>query len=116
MNGLIIKPKWADLILSGKKTWEIRDRQTHILGTIGIIKSGSGLIYGTVDLVDCMLLTPAMYGLSSEEHRIPSDVPVTYKQPYAWVLKNPITYPEPRPYKHPQGAVIWVELPELTWV
>jgi len=50
MNGLIIKPEWADLILSGKKTWEIRGSQTHIHGTIGIIKSGSGLIYGRVDL------------------------------------------------------------------
>ncbi|OAB30221.1 hypothetical protein PMSD_20775 [Paenibacillus macquariensis subsp. defensor] len=63
MNGLIIKPKWADLILSGKKTWEIRGSQTHIHRTIGIIKSGSGLIYRRVDL-DCMPLTPALYGLS----------------------------------------------------
>jgi len=40
MNGLIIKPKWADLILSGKKTWEIRGSQ----------------IFGTVDLVDCIVI------------------------------------------------------------
>ena len=78
MNGLIIKPKWADLILSGKKTWEIRGSRTNICGTIGIIKSGSSQIFGTVDLVDCMPLTPALYGISYEEHRIPSNVRVTY--------------------------------------
>lgn len=44
MDGLIIKPKWADMVLSGFKPWEIRGSRTHKRGTIGIIKSGSGLV------------------------------------------------------------------------
>lgn len=51
MKGLIIKSKWADLILSGEKTWEIRGSQTHQRGRIGIIKSGTGKIFGSVELV-----------------------------------------------------------------
>lgn len=39
MQGLITKPMWADMILSGAKTWEIRGSRTHKRGTIGIIKS-----------------------------------------------------------------------------
>nr|WP_239617663.1 ASCH domain-containing protein [Cohnella mopanensis] len=38
---MIIKPKWADLIHSGEKTWEIRGKWAEARGTIFIIKSGS---------------------------------------------------------------------------
>lgn len=42
MDGLIIKKKWLDLILSGKKTLEIRGHDTHKLGeTIYLLESGS---------------------------------------------------------------------------
>jgi len=36
MNVLIIKPKWADLILSGKKTWEIRGSQHIYIERLGL--------------------------------------------------------------------------------
>ncbi|MNU02871.1 hypothetical protein D3C72_2467110 [compost metagenome] len=38
---------------------------------------------------------------------------INYRTPYAWVLRNPIIYPEPIPYNYPQGAVIWVKLPDF---
>ena len=50
MKGLIIKSKWADLILNRDKTIELRSSNTNIRGTIGIIKSGSKKVYGTVDI------------------------------------------------------------------
>ncbi|ANY70425.1 hypothetical protein BBD42_30960 [Paenibacillus sp. BIHB 4019] len=114
MKGLIIKPKWADLILSGAKTWEIRSRRTHIRGTIAIIKSGSGQIFGTVELVDCLDVTLATYMNSRNKHCIQvgqkPDSIVGAHEMKAWVLTNPVIYPEPIPYIHPQGAVIWVNL------
>lgn len=112
MDGLIIKPHWADLILSGVKTWEIRGSRTKKRGTIGIIKSGSGLVYGTVELVSYVPLT--MYACDANKDKHHADyADIYYKTPYAWVLRNPIVYPEPIPYNHPQGAVIWVKLSEI---
>ncbi|MNB81424.1 ASCH domain protein [compost metagenome] len=112
MKGLIIKPKWADLILSGVKTWEIRGSRTQQRGTIGIIKSRSGKVYGQVDLVECIPLTMYAWAENKDKHHV-EYADIDYYTPYAWVLTNPIIYPEPIPYRHPQGAVIWVNL--LDW-
>jgi hypothetical protein len=53
-RGLIIMEPWAERILIGKKTWEIRGSKTHIRGKIDIIQSGTGHDYGTANLVDCI--------------------------------------------------------------
>lgn len=113
MQGLVIKPYWADLILSGKKTWEIRGSQTHKRGKIAVIVSGSGKIWGEVELVDCFPCTLELFGNNHTKHWIMHHgLLQRYKQPWAWVLENPVKYPEPVPYTHPQGAVIWVNLGE----
>ncbi|MFB9330046.1 ASCH domain-containing protein [Paenibacillus aurantiacus] len=113
MKGLIIKPYWADLILSGQKTWEIRGSRTHQRGRIGIIKSGSGEVCGSVDLVDCIPIhdndDPDMLIANQDKHHVPFGA-IPYRKPWAWVLENPTVYTDPVPYKHPLGAVIWVNL------
>lgn len=114
MKGLIIKPHWADLILSGTKTWEIRGKRTEVRGTIGIIKSKSGMIYGTAEIVDCISLHGPNDIDMIMENQLKHHVPlgsIQYLKPWAWVLENAKKFPEPVPYKHPQGAVIWVNLP-----
>lgn len=115
MDGLVIKPKWADLILSGRKTWEIRSRITYKRGTIAIVKSGSGLVYGTAQLVDCIKLSSEDFAKSRHKHCIPaseSNLVKHYRELYAWVLEEIQVFPEPIKYNHPQGAVVWVRLPE----
>lgn len=105
MNGLIIKPKWADLILSGQKTWEIRNRVTHQRGRIAIIKSGTGLIYGTAELTDCIKLSKVNFEESRDKHCIhageASEVVQHYKERFTWVLENVSKLPEPIAYTHP---------------
>lgn len=110
MKGLIIKQPWIDLILDGKKDWEIRGNNTSIRGKIYLIQSGSGLITGEVELVDSLYLTLDEYKTSQNHHCIENTFQFPYKKTYAWVLKNPVRYKEPIPYKHPMGAVIWVNL------
>lgn len=113
MDGLIIKPKWADLILNGQKIWEIRGSRTTKRGTIGIIKSGSGMVFGTVKLTNCIPCTVGRFMAYKQKHCIEDErAAFHYNQAWAWVVKNPLIFPEPVPYKHPQGAVIWVKLPE----
>lgn len=111
MKGLIVKHNWADLILSGEKTLELRSTKTKIRGTIGIIKSKTGKVFGEVDIVDCVKLNDTMFYALKENHKVlcnREDIP--YKNIYAWVLENPIIYKTPIEYKHKQGCVIWVNI------
>ncbi|MYL71661.1 ASCH domain-containing protein [Halobacillus litoralis] len=112
MKGLLIKEPWIDLVLDGEKTWEIRGTNTKQRGTIGLIKSGTGHVFGTVDIVDSRPLTIEKYVNSTRLHRIPEEdcKQMPYKRTYAWVLRNPVLYDKPIPYTHPLGAVIWVDL------
>ncbi len=68
MKGLIIKQPWIDLILDGEKPWEIRGRATTIRGTIALIKSGTGLVLGLVDVVDSLELTPDTFYQAEVQH------------------------------------------------
>ncbi|WP_042150226.1 ASCH domain-containing protein [Paucisalibacillus sp. EB02] len=114
MKGLIIKSPWIELILDGQKTWEVRGSNTKIRGTVALIKSGSGKVFGELDLIDSIELTLEAYRESKKLHGIQSEdaLALPYKKTYAWILANPKIYKEPIPYKHPMGAVIWVNLPE----
>lgn len=38
IRGLILKSPWIDLILDGRKTWEIRGSNTLVRGHIALIK------------------------------------------------------------------------------
>ncbi|MFP3728383.1 ASCH domain-containing protein [Priestia filamentosa] len=111
IKGLIIKEPWIDMILRGEKVWEIRSSNTKIRGEIALIKSGTGKVYGTVEIVDTINLGVEYYKETESFHRIPGGKEcLPYKKTYGWVLKNPHIFDQPIPYKHPQGAVIWVNL------
>jgi hypothetical protein len=112
MRGLIIKTPWIEKILSREKTWEIRGSNTKIRGKIALIKSGTQMIFGYATLVDSIKLSEKVFLTAQEKHAIPREIckKVTYKNKYAWILKNPKKLKKPIPYNHPQGAVIWVKL------
>lgn len=114
MHGLVIKSPYIDDILSGKKRLELRGQNTHIRGTIVLLKSGSGLALGTVDIVDVKKLSLDEYNewtYRKDNGKLPADK-LPYKITYAYVLKNPNKYDVPKKYKHPIGAITWVKLPE----
>ncbi|MFF2531369.1 ASCH domain-containing protein [Brevibacillus sp. NPDC058079] len=110
MKGLVIKSPWIDLILEGKKVWEIRGSKTKIRGKIALIQSGTGLVVGTAELVDCKSLSLFDYQMAINEHCIQDCGVAPYSTIHAWVLMNAIRLQTPIPYVHPQGAVIWVNL------
>jgi ASCH domain len=117
MKGLIIDQPWIGLILSGKKTWEIRKTACHHRGRIALIRKGSGQVVGTADIVDSFppLESASDYARGEALHCIP---PERQAQALAdgwrtpWVLKNFWQLPRPVSYRHPYGAVIWVNLEE----
>lgn len=111
MKGLIIKQKWAELILNGLKTMELRGNNTKIRGTIGIVISGTKQVYGTVDLIDCLPLNKEYYENNKEKHKVNlryEELP--YKNTYGWILENHKLYDKPIPYNHKKGCVIWVNI------
>lgn len=110
MKGLIIKEPYIDQILEGKKKWEFRGSRTKIRGKIALIKSGSKRIFGEVDLVDCFEINLEEYAEFCECLYGKKESSLPYVRTYAWVLANPIIYNEPKIYKHPRGAIIWVNL------
>jgi len=116
VNGLIIRSLWVEMILEGKKNWEIRGGYTHVRGKIALIRGGSGLVVGTCELTDVVgPLTREEFRRNARKAGLtePEAATLPHKQTYAWVVKNARKYSPPRPYKHPCGAVIWVKLSEF---
>ncbi|WP_109152946.1 ASCH domain-containing protein [Azospirillum sp. TSO5] len=119
MKGLIIREPWIDLILSGRKTWEMRTRPTSVRGLIALIRKGSGVVCGVADLVGSHPPLDAD-GLAATQarHCIP---PTKFEEVIAagwlapWELARARCLTGPVPYRHPSGAVTWVDLsPEVT--
>lgn len=112
-RGLIIDMPWIGKILSGEKSWEMRSGNTKVRGPIALIQKGTGSVVGLARLID------SKGPLSFEEildgeafHRIGPELysQPDYKWDHAWVLTDPWVLPKPVPYRHKNGAVIWVEL------
>jgi hypothetical protein len=82
MIGIVIKPPWIELILAGEKTWEIRGSRTAQRGRVALIKSGSGMIFGTVDLTECL-------GPLTREQMLGNLESIASRQKY-WPVKCPI--------------------------
>lgn len=114
MDILIVRPYWADRIFDFYKLWEIRGSNTSKRGKIGIAKSGTGCIYGTVNLTDSIPLTKELWETNRKMHQVDiswEELLSIYKKPYAWIFEgdSAIRHQVPVPYVHPQGAVIWVK-------
>lgn len=101
MYGLIIKKRWLDLIMSGKKTLEIRGcRTSHVGEEIALLESGSQKIRGFCTIKEVMDLDKGKWEVHRDRHCV--DVPwenliKRYKTPYAWHLsaitpKEGLTY------------------------
>lgn len=118
MKALIIRSPWIDLILAGKKTWEMRSRATNIRGRIALIKAGSGMVYGTAELLDCLpALDSGQMRINQNHHGIPESAmasALANNWTTPWVLRDIRLLKAPVPYKHPSGAVTWVDLHNFT--
>ena len=112
MDILVIKEYFGNLILTGNKTWEVRNTNTKKRGTISIAYSGTNKRFGTVELVDSFPLTKELFDENFFKHHNEcswDELLESYNHPYAWVMENPKLYSKPIPYEHPHGAVVWVK-------
>jgi hypothetical protein len=105
---LTVKKEWLDLILAGKKTWEIRGTSTDRRGLIHFAQSGSGQLRGRAKLVGCRQLDRDTFMQHKRFHQIRNVKMVKYKKIWAWILKDAEPHDMPFDYSHKQGAVIFV--------
>lgn len=110
----MIDEPWISHLLEGRKHWEMRSSHTSHRGTIALIRKGSGLVVGTAELVDSIgPLREEAWHEARHLHRIPVEqYAATQRWNHAWVLQNVASLPSPIPYQHPNGAVVWVRLPD----
>lgn len=112
MKALSFRQPWAELILLGRKTMDLRTYTTHYRGPLAIHASqtveadnarqhgfdpaglDSGAIVGTVELVDIIPLDEAAY----EEHRDEHLAGRGYREGMVgWLLARPERLPQPIP-------------------
>jgi hypothetical protein len=117
-RGLMIRDPYASQILDGEKVWEIRGRPTQIRGPVVIVKSGTGCAFGTANLV--RVLGPLEVEDLEHAPELPKDERdeiarhgLPYPKTYAHVFTSPRWFECPTRYRHANGAVTWVRLPDL---
>ncbi len=108
---LVVKKRWLDLILAGKKDWEIRGAQTARRGWIHLAESkASGQLMGRARLVDCKPVSRRSFTKHFRHHCVTNLADVMYEKIYAWVLQGAERFEKPTDNEHQHGAAIWVKV------
>ena len=108
---LVVKNPWLDLILAGKKIWEIRDTPTKVRGKIHLaLSGGGGRIVGQCHIADSFAVDASTLGEHVAKHCIENLATITYRRPHAWVLSDARRYETHFAYSHPRGSIKWVKL------
>lgn len=111
--GLIILEPHISNILNGHKTIELRkmNHKKHVGNKIALLEGG--MIRGYA-LLDKVIYYPTKKALVKDQskHRASEWMYENddFNYRYGYVLKNVESLKNPKPYKHPQGAQIWVKL------
>lgn len=113
-TALVIADPWIGMILDGSKTWEMRSTSTSHRGWIGLIRKGTGCVWGIARIAECgHPMRPEQMIETFEKHRIPRQMirsGEVAKWNTPWKLEDVKALPKPVPYTHKPGAVIWVTL------
>ena len=120
---LVLRAEWAEKILSGSKTMELRGTSTSKRCHVAIAVAGTGQLVGQVRIADSVLLacrnpkTKMLedippYGLEATQdmHLVEDPAVLNYKKVYGWRLEDVQAYDPPRDYRHTRGCVGWVRL------
>lgn len=85
---LSIHQRWLDIIISGRKTLEIRGGKCSMREQIGLTQSQAARIVGYVQIVDRVELSASEFQAAEAHHGIPpskqNEVANNYKHIYAW--------------------------------
>ncbi len=109
---LLVGKMWAEKLLRGTKTWEIRSKNVLKRGRVGIMAPKTGVVLGDVAVVDCIKIQKNEFDQHFHKHRVPSLGALYPEQDYvyAWVVEEPRLYHTPVPVTMKAGQVIWVKV------
>lgn len=110
--GIVVDEPWIGLLLDGSKTWEMRSKGWSHRGWFGLVKKGTGAVYGVARLVGVGApLSPDQMVATFEKHRIPERMirsGQVAKWNVPWMLSDVRRLGRPVPYRHRSGATIQV--------
>lgn len=113
-SALLLKDEWLDMILCGRKTWEIRSMQTHKRERVALAQSGTPLLFGDVEIIGCVRIDDVIFRASTKKHGVPlhrhAEIIGKYKNIFAWELARPRRYKTPLQYMRSKGQQIFVDL------
>ena len=124
-RALLIQARWLEPIFAGDKTWEVRGKNLHLRGRACLAHGGH--LVGEVEFIDTHPIGTrdagnALVAVPGHEHHFiglqqnqaktcVEDLTIfNYSRLFAWVMKNPRRYTQPIPYRHPVGAIQFVNL------
>jgi hypothetical protein len=107
MRCLKIDDDWVNSILSGKKTWEIRTRNTNIRERIALGNTKTKCYVGYATIVDSVEMTVAEMSKHNDMHQA-NDFLRQYAKNretlFAWILKDIENEPNPKLYTFSTGS------------
>lgn len=122
-RALMVREPYVSMLLTHRKRWELRGLPTKIRGRIALIRSGSGLVIGECQITDCIgpidfetlkktpnLSTHERLEIAADGRPPYVEKDSTASKTYAWVIEEPVVYKWPLRYRHPSGAIIFVDL------
>jgi hypothetical protein len=107
MKCLKIDDEWLKLILSGKKTWEIRRTNTSFRGRIALGNTKSKKREGYATIIDSIEMPVQELKKHGDKHQANcflDGYANGRKTLFAWVLKDIKTEPNPKPYSFSTGS------------
>ena len=113
LKGLVIRQPWINLILQGRKTWEMRSQPCHHRGPVALIEKGTGTVVGLAKLIEALPAQSSDQLLANQsQHRIPpGEIAQVIEKGWIhpWVLTDVQRLETPVAYKHTSGGS-WVNL------
>jgi len=107
MRCLKIDDKWVNLILSGKKIWEIRTRNTNIRERIALVNTKTKCYVGYATIVESIEMTIPEIFKHNNKHQA-NDFIEQYAKGretlFIWVLKDIKAEREPKAYSYSTGS------------
>jgi hypothetical protein len=107
MRCLKIDDKWVNLILTRKKTWEIRTRNTNIREKIALGNTKNKCYVGYATIIDSVEMTIEELLKNNDKHQA-NEFLKRYakdrKTLFAWILKDVEMEPNPELYTHATGS------------
>lgn len=100
-KGLIIADPWIGYILKGEKTWEMRSTGSSHRGWFGLIRKGTGAVWGVAKIAEVGTpLSPYEMIKNEDKHRIPAEMIKSgevSKWNTPWILRDVTPFKNPVP-------------------